>query len=137
MEFIQENILLIGLALGSGVMLLVPTAGKKANGVPNVTSAEAVKLINRSHAVVVDVRDQESFSQGHIAEAKSIPLDDLPNRLSELNKFKNKPVVVNCQKGVSGIKACKILKDADFTEVHHLKGGLNAWVNDKMPIVKS
>ncbi len=137
MAFIQENILLIGLALGSGVMLLMPSARKSANGVPNVTSAEAVTLINRSHAVVVDVREAEAFANGHIAEAKSLPLEELPDRLAELKKYKNKPVLVNCQKGVNGVKACNILKEAEFKEVHHLKGGLDAWVHDKMPIVKS
>lgn len=137
MEFIQENILLIGLALGSGVMLLMPAAGKSASGVPNVTSAEAVNLINRSHAVVVDVRNAEAFASGHIAEAKSIPLDDLSDRLAELKKYKNKPILVNCQKGISGVKACNILKEAEFEQVHHLKGGLDAWVNAKMPVVKA
>lgn len=137
MEFIQENILLIGLALGSGVMLLMPSAGKSASGVPNVSSSEAVNLINRSHAIVVDVRDAEAFASGHIAEAKSLPLDDLQDRLSELKKYKNKPILVNCQKGISGVKACNILKEAEFKEVHHLKGGLDAWVNAKMPIVKA
>lgn len=137
MEFIQENILLIGLALGSGVMLLMPSAGKSASGVPNITSAEAVNLINRSHAVVVDVRSTDAFASGHIAEAKSIPLDDLSERLSELKKYKNKPILVNCQKGISGVKACNILKEAEFTEVHHLKGGLDAWTNAKMPVVKA
>lgn len=137
MSFIQDNMLLIGLAVGSGVMLLMPGMQKNADGVPNVSSAEAVTLINRSHAVVLDVRESEAFKQGHIAEAKSIPLAELETRLGELKKYKNKPILVNCQKGVSGVKACKILKAAEFNEVHHLKGGLDAWLSDKMPTIKS
>lgn len=137
MSFIQDNMLLIGLAIGSGVMLLMPSVQKNAKGVSNVSSAEAVNLINRSHAVVLDVRDAEAFATGHIAEAKSIPLAELPERMKELTKFKNKPILVNCQKGVSGVKACNLLKEAEFKEVHHLKGGLDTWVHDKMPVVKS
>lgn len=137
MEFITENILLIGLAIGSGVMLLLPSLGKKANGVPNLSSGDAVTLINRSRAVILDVRDAKEFAEGHIAEAKNIPLDVLADRLSELKKYKNKPILVNCQRGVRGAKACDILQKAEFTTVHHLKGGLNAWLSDDLPIVKS
>lgn len=136
MEFIQENILLIGLAIGSGIMLLLPSLQKNAGGVSNVSSAEAVTLINRSHAIVVDVRDQAAFDSGHIAEAKSFPLESLSDRVSELKKYKEKPILVNCQRGVSGIKACATLKNEGFTQVYHLKGGLEAWVTAKMPIVK-
>lgn len=134
--FITENIFLIGLAVGSGVMLLVPSMGKSSNGVPNLASIDAVTLINRSHAVVIDVRDEQAFAAGHIAEAKNIPLEALESRLKELNKYKNKPILVNCQKGVAGVKACDILKKAEFNNVNHLKGGLDAWVNDKLLIVK-
>ncbi|MFM2435044.1 MAG: hypothetical protein RL063_1024, partial [Pseudomonadota bacterium] len=57
MEFFKSNILLIGLALGSGMMLLLPMLKKNADGVPNLSPADAVTLINRSNAIVLDVRD--------------------------------------------------------------------------------
>jgi len=136
-EFIQENILLIGLVLGSGVMLLFPSMQKSASGVANISSAEAVTLINRSHAVVVDVRDKAAFEEGHIAQAKSFPLAELDKRLAELKKYKDKPILVNCQRGVNGVKACELLTKAEFSQVSHLKGGLDAWIKEKMPIVKA
>jgi rhodanese-related sulfurtransferase len=136
-DFIKENILLIGLAIGSGVMLLLPAFKKNAAGVPNLSSTEAVTLINRSHALVLDVRDAGEFAAGHIAEAKNIDLASLPDRLKELNKYKSKPILVNCQKGVRGAKACEILRKAEFTQVHHLQGGLEAWLSAKLPVVKS
>lgn len=136
-DFIKENILLIGLALGSGVMLLLPSFKKSANGVPNLTSAEAVTLINRSHAIILDVRDEAEFATGHIAQAKNIDLAALPNRLNELNKYKAKPILVNCQRGVRGVKACDILRKAEFTEVYHLQGGLDAWLGANLPVVKN
>lgn len=136
-DFIKENILLIGLALGSGVMLLLPSFKKSANGVPNLTSAEAVTLINRSHAIILDVRDEAEFATGHIAQAKNIDLAALPNRLNELNKYKAKPILVSCQRGVRGVKACDILRKAEFTEVYHLQGGLDAWLRANLPVVKN
>lgn len=135
MEFIQSNILLIGLALGSGMMLLLPMLKGGAGGVPSLSPAEAVTLINRSHALVLDVRDDAEFASGHIADAKHIPLSSLPERLNELKKYKDKTVLVNCQRGMRSAKACDILRKAEFTQLHNLQGGLEAWTAAKLPLV--
>lgn len=137
MEFLKDNALLIGLAFGSGIMLLLPNLGKKAGGVPNVNATEAVALINRNHALVVDVRDAAEFASGHIVDAKHIPLEQLADRLKELAKYKDKPLLVNCQRGARSAKACDILRKAEFKQVHNLQGGLNAWVEAKLPVVKA
>lgn len=137
MEFIKSNALLIGLALGSAIMLLLPMFKKSAGGVPNLTAAEAVTLINRSNALVLDVRDEPEFASGHIAEATHIPVESLAERLNELKKYKNKAILVNCQRGIRSAKACEILRKAEFTQVHNLQGGLNAWLEAKLPVVKN
>ena len=135
MEFIKSNILLIGLALGSGFMLLLPLLKKGTGGVPNLSAAESVTLINRSNALVLDVRDDAEFASGHIADATHIPLADLAARLGELKKYQSKAILVNCQRGMRSAKACDILRNAEFTQVHNLQGGLNAWVEAKLPVV--
>lgn len=136
MEFFQNNVLLIGLALGSGVMLLMPLFKKGAGGVPNLSNAEAVTLINRQHALVLDVRDVAEFAAGHLADAKNIPVAELQSRLQELKKYQNKPLLVHCQRGVRGAKACNILRAAEFKEIYHLNEGIDGWVNAKLPLVK-
>lgn len=136
MEFFQNNVLLIGLALGSGVMLLMPLFKKGAGGVPNLSNAEAVTLINRQHALVLDVRDAAEFSTGHLADAKNIPVAELQGRLQELKKYQNKPVLVHCQRGARGAKACSILRTAEFKEIYHLKDGIDGWAEAKLPLVK-
>ena len=145
MDFLKDNVLLIGLAIGSGFMLLIPSFKKSASGVPNVSPAEAVTLINRSNALVLDVRDAAEFATGHIANATHIPLADMAGRIAdafndvieqnELKKYQNKPILVNCQKGGRSAKVCNLLREAEFTQVHNLQGGLDAWVAAKMPIV--
>jgi rhodanese-related sulfurtransferase len=102
-----------------------------------LTAAEAVTLINRSNALVLDVRDEPEFASGHIAEATHIPVESLAERLNELKKYKNKAILVNCQRGVRSAKACEILRKAEFTQVHNLQGGLNAWQEAKLPVVKN
>jgi rhodanese-related sulfurtransferase len=131
-DFIRSNIWLIGLAIGSGMMLLMPSFKK---GVGGVSSAEAVTLINRSNALVLDVRDEAEFASGHIADAINIPVGALANRLAELKKYQNKPILVNCQRGMRSAKACDILRKAEFTQITNLHGGLDAWVEAKLPVV--
>jgi len=134
-EFFKSNILLIGLALGSGFMLLLPFLKKGAGGVPNLSPTESVNLINRSNAFILDVRDDAEFASGHIAEATHIPLANLAGRLAELKKYQNKAILVNCQRGMRSAKACDILRQAEFTQVHNLQGGLIAWIEAKLPVV--
>lgn len=137
MEFFKNNVLLIGLVLGSGIMLLLPSLKKGAGGVPNVSATEAVALINRDNAIVLDVRSEAEYASGHIVDAKHIPLDALAERLNELKKYQNKPILVNCQRGMRSAKACDILRKAEFTQLNNLQGGLDAWLAAKLPIVKA
>ena len=137
MEFFKDNVLLIGLALGSGIMLLLPSFKKGAGGVPNLSTAEAINLINRNHALVLDVREDTEFASGHIVDAKHIPLAKLAERLNELSKYKDKPILVNCQRGMRSAKACEILRKAEFKQVNNLQGGLEAWLAAKLPVVKA
>lgn len=134
-EFLTENILLIGLAMGSGLMLLWPML-KRGAGVLETSPSEAVLLINRANAVVLDVREDAEFAAGHIADAKHIPAAQLEQRLGELSKFKDRPVLVNCQSGVRSAKACDVLRKHEFHKVYNLQGGLNAWIQAKLPVVK-
>ncbi|MBM3351392.1 MAG: rhodanese-like domain-containing protein [Betaproteobacteria bacterium] len=136
MEFFKQNVLLIGLVLGSGIMLLLPSFKRGAAGVASVSAAEAVALINRSNAFVLDVRAESEYVAGHILNAKNIPLDVLNDRLQEIKKYQNKPILVNCQRGVRSVKACEILRKAEFTQVSSLHGGLDAWVGAKLPVVR-
>jgi rhodanese-related sulfurtransferase len=92
--------------------------------------------MNRSNAVVVDVREATEYAQGHIADAKHIPLAQLGERLKELTKYKEKPVLLHCQGGVRSAKACDLLAKQGFTKLYNLQGGINAWQQAKLPVVK-
>ncbi len=136
-DFIKDNAILIGLAVGSGIALLLPMLNRGAGGVTNMNSTEAVVLMNRSKPLILDVRDAAEFVAGHIQGAKHIPVAELLGRIKEIEKFKDKPVLVHCQKGMRAKAACSILKAQQFTQLNNLQGGLDAWVEAKMPLVKS
>lgn len=93
-------------------------------------------LINRSGAIVLDVRDDAEFANGHITDAQHIPLAQLAERIKEIQRFKSKPILVNCQAGARSAKACDILLANQFTQVSNLQGGLNAWAQAKLPVIK-
>ena len=93
-------------------------------------------MLNRSKPLILDVRDATEFASGHIQGAKNIPLAELEGRMKELVKFKDKPVLVHCQKGMRAKSACAILIAQQFTQLNNLEGGLNAWVEAKLPLVK-
>lgn len=136
LQFLTKNVFLVGLALGSAAMLLWPMLKRTAGGVANLTPNEAVLLINRANAVVLDVRDDAEFAAGHITEAKHIPLAQLDARIGEIRRFKDRPVLVNDQGGARSSKACDILRKHEFSKVHNLQGGLAAWIQAKLPVVK-
>jgi rhodanese-related sulfurtransferase len=62
---------------------------------------------------------------------------ELATRIKEIEKYKDKPVLVHCQKDIRAKGACSILKAQQFTQLNNLQGGLDAWVEAKMPLVKS
>ena len=98
MEFITKNIFLIVIAFVSGGMLIWPLL-RRGTGGPWVNTLEATQLINRSDALVVDLRGTEDYAKGHILGAKNIPLADLERRAGELDKHKAKPLILHCGDG--------------------------------------
>jgi rhodanese-related sulfurtransferase len=132
MNFIIKNLWLIALALGSGGMLLWPMLRRGSEVSPH----EAVMLINHAQALVLDVREDAEFAAGHVPDARHIPLGQLAARLSELEKWKNKPIVVNCKSGMRASNACALLQRSGFSRVNNLAGGIAAWQSAKLPISK-
>ena len=61
----------------------------------SVSAAEATRMINKENAVVLDIRATKDFSAGHVANSINIPLADFDRRMSELNQYKDKPVLGN------------------------------------------
>lgn len=136
LQFIKSNLGLIGLALGSAGMLLWPVLRRLLFGIGEVTPSEAVLMINREQALVLDVRDDAEFAAGHIPEARHIPLAQLTARHAELDAWKDKPVVVNCQSGMRSANACSLLRGQGFAKVFNLNGGFAAWQTAKLPASK-
>ncbi len=136
MQFIRDNIGLFFVACLSGVMLLWSIFGNRLRGVKEVSSAEALQLINHKNAIVLDVREADAFNAGHILNSKLIPLDKLRERTGELERYREQPIVIVCRSGQRSIAAGVLLGKQGFRQVYNLTGGILAWQKASLPLGK-
>ncbi len=137
--FLQKNpfnMMLFGAAVATGSMLLWPLLSRPFRPGREVSAFEAVQLINRQEALVLDVRDTGEFEAGHITNAKHVPERQLAERLKELEKYKERPLIVTCRTGMRSGAAVEILRRGGFAAAVNLRGGLGAWQQAGMPLEK-
>lgn len=133
MNFITENIVLIVIAFASGAMLLWPLVQRRTSG-PSLDTLAATRLINDSHAVILDIREAAEFAAGHLPNARNIALGELAGRSGELPA--GKPVLVYCATGARSGTAATTLRKGGRDDVFNLAGGLQAWKQAGLPVVK-
>ena len=129
MNFILENWMWMALAIVSGTMLVMPNL--KGGG---LSPAQAVQLINRDKAVVVDVCSPEEFKAGHVVGARNIPLGELESKLPNAVKNKALPVIFVCQSGMRSGRAVAMAKKLGYEQAQSLGGGLKAWKDASLPV---
>lgn len=138
--FLQKspfNMLLFGLALASGAMLLWPLVSRPFRASHEVSASEAVQLINRRDALVLDVRATGEYAGGHIASAKHIQETQLADRIKELDKYRSRPIIVSCATGSRAPGVSGMLRKHGFSEAFALRGGIAAWQQASLPLEKS
>ena len=133
MEFFVDpgNLLLIVVAIGSGLMLAWPML-QRGTGGGAVSPALTVQMMNHQHAVLVDIRDADAYGAGHIPQARNIPVAEFDKKAANLPK--NKPVILVCDLGRSAVGAAKKLRALGLTEVTTLEGGMRAWSAAGLPV---
>jgi rhodanese-related sulfurtransferase len=132
-KFIIDNIFLVAIAVLAGGALLWPALAPRGK---RASPLQLTQMINRGKTTIVDVRSSEEFAAGHLRDAKHIPLADLGARIGELDKSKNRTVIMVCQTGARSDKAARQLQAAGFEDVHSLEGGLAAWKAAGLPLTK-
>ncbi|MCH8542525.1 MAG: rhodanese-like domain-containing protein [Alcanivorax sp.] len=101
-----------------------------------VSPQMATTLVNRNDGVIVDLRDEDDFRKGHIAGSINVPYGKISDRVSELARYKDKPVILVCSLGSHASLAGRQLKNEGFIELHRMRGGIQGWRNDNLPVVK-
>lgn len=133
--FINNWYLFLALAVVLGMLLAGPLS-RYLYGIKMLPASEAVRLMNRDAAVVIDVREPDEFRSGHIPNAINLPLSALVARMTELEKYKTKPLVVSCRTSQRSARAAMILRRHGFQTAHVLAGGIVGWQNESLPVQK-
>ena len=130
--FVSEQWVLISLLMGL-IGLFFFTEQNKAG--KSLGTAELVRMMNSEEAIVIDVRATAEFESGHIHGAKNIPHTKLVSRMAELEKHRNKIIVVVDKFGQHAGGAGRALNKEGFN-VRRLSGGVSEWQNASLPLVK-
>lgn len=132
MSFVLENWYLFVTALVSGGLLLWPALAGNVGGGARVSPADAVRLINRERAVLIDVSEPAEYAAGHAVGARSVPMGGLETS-RDLPKNKSLPLVVVCPTGTRAGRAVTVLKKLGFENTQAIAGGLSAWRAANLP----
>lgn len=136
-EFIANHLFLFSLLIGILSLLLWNLFGTAVSGIREIGPAEVTRLINHEKAVVLDIRDEEEFGQGHILNAMNIPAVNLVDEDKNLTRHKDKPLILTCKQGADSIRAARLIKQKGFEKIYSLKGGVQAWRDAKLPLVRN
>lgn len=134
-DFANAHPLLATLVVAFLVAVLAYEVRLKGRGIAQVSTSMAVQLINKG-ATIIDVRLPEAFSGGHIVNAKNIPLSDITNDPDSVKKKKDKVLLAVCDNGLVSKRATDLLRKAGYESTFSLQGGLAAWRNENLPLVK-
>lgn len=94
----------------------------------DISIEESKKLINEGNVnLILDVRNEDEFAKGHLKNAIQIPVKELKENLSDIEKFKDELVLVYCRSGKRSAEAVDILKENGFKNLVHMKDGISKW----------
>jgi rhodanese-related sulfurtransferase len=105
-------------------------------GVIQINAQTALELAKDPALTILDVRTPQEFSEGHIANARLLPVAELSEKINELAALKEQPLLVYCHAGNRSASASQILRKNGFTKVHNLQGGISAWISIGNAVVK-
>jgi rhodanese-related sulfurtransferase len=132
-EFLAQQWMLVGALLVAVAMLFRHEARKSGHG---ITPQQAINLVNAEDGIFLDLRESADYGKGHIANAMNIPATKLIDRLAELDKYREKPVVLVCKMGQHSGSAGKKLGEQGFSKVYRMSGGMMEWGQQQLPLVK-
>ena len=136
-QFIVAQWQLVLIFVLSGGMLLWPLIHRRVSGVADASTLQVTQLINTEKAVTVDLRETKELADGKLPGAVHIPLSQLKDRVGELEKFKERPLILYCARGQRSRSAGSVLGRAGFTKLFNLTGGHQAWKDAGLPLDKN
>ncbi|MFJ4395322.1 rhodanese-like domain-containing protein [Pseudomonas sp. NPDC089396] len=131
-QFATDHYILVAIFV---VLLVALLVNEISRGGKSLSNGQLTALVNADKALVIDIRPSKDYSAGHIVGAVSIPQDKLANRMAELDKHKEKTLIIVDAMGQQSGMVCRDLLKAGYTAAK-LSGGVSSWKADNLPLVK-
>lgn len=135
LEYAIRHPILAGATLVLALAALAYEISRARGGGQAVGPLDAVRLLNQG-ALMVDVRTRAEFESGHVIDARHLPQEQVAQAAEPLKKFREKILIACCESGMRSGAATRVLKNQGFTKVVNLRGGLQAWRAENLPLVK-
>lgn len=129
----NHPVLMLGF-FGTLGALIATEVSRRTSGMLAVGPVEATQLNNHQDAIFLDIRDDAEYKAGYLPEAIHIPLKQLPERLNEIEKYRDRPVIAYCRSGSRSNAVGRILKKQGFEKVYNLSGGIMEWQKANLPL---
>lgn len=136
LDFAARNWLLFAAFFAVLAMLVTTEILRLTRGVKALDVQDALRRLNDETAVLIDVREPGEFRNGHIAGAKPLPASEFERRIGELDKYRERDIILCCQHGNRSAPLAAKLKKAGFAQVANLAGGVAAWTGASLPLVR-
>ena len=134
LEFAGNHPLLVGGFFAVLGLLIWTELMRKVRGLKELSPAEAVTWINDDQAVILDISPVADFNKGHIVNARNMQASRLADPDAEVQKLKDKKLLVVCKTGQTAMTAAASLSKMGAENVAVLKGGMAQWRNDQFPV---
>jgi len=136
LEFISNHPFLSAAAVALIFIIISYEVRRATRGYGEVEAIDAPRLINHEDAVLVDTRSVDDFRKSRILNAISLPAGEVKDKVTTLDKYRERPVIVYCGTGINSGRVAGELAAAGLPRVYNLKGGLTAWESAGLPVVR-
>lgn len=126
----------LGKIITTAILMLAVILGMQKLLAADGIDVKQAQIMNKQGGLLLDVREPDEYSAIHAPDAKLIPLGQLNSRLKEIEAYKDKPIVVMCRSGRRSAEAVSLLKEAGYTQVSNIKGGIMAWEGSGLAVIK-
>ncbi|MDO7903570.1 rhodanese-like domain-containing protein [Pseudomonas sp. K1(2024)] len=131
-QFATDHFILVAIFF---ILLILLLLNEIRRGGQSLSNGQMTALVNADKGVVIDIRPGKEYAAGHIVGALNIPQDKIASRMAELEKHKDKTLIIVDAMGQQSGTVCRDLLKAGYTAAK-LSGGVSSWKADNLPLVK-
>ncbi len=135
-EFFSNHYFLGGAWILVIILLAVSYLQSATSGSQNLTTVGLTEMVNRNGGVMVDLRAIADYNKGHISGSVNVPFTKLKDSMKDLEKYQDSPMIMVCNTGMQAGAASTMLRSQGFKDVHKLKGGIQSWTAENLPLKK-